>query len=153
MMIPKKMIGSHVIRKPPMSSTEWGQVTTDCLSAPGTRRKPEGLPAARRRARAARGVTQSSIVGSSGWCSHASRRGSGTGVEPEVVEHGRPSGCKEADDRLDIVLGGAGVDEEQIERRLRRQGVSPRAGEDAHVRVIREERRARLPRAPGRPPR
>ena len=29
MMMPKKMIGSHVIRKPPMSSTEWGQVTTD----------------------------------------------------------------------------------------------------------------------------
>ena len=33
MMMPKKMIGSHVIRKPPMSSTEWGQVTTGLLSA------------------------------------------------------------------------------------------------------------------------
>ncbi len=32
MMMPKKMIGNHVIRKPPMSLTEWGQVTTECLS-------------------------------------------------------------------------------------------------------------------------
>ena len=28
MMMAKKMIGSHVMRNPPMSSTEWGQVTT-----------------------------------------------------------------------------------------------------------------------------
>ena len=37
MMIPKNTIGNQVMRKPPMSSTEWGQVTMPRLSAGATR--------------------------------------------------------------------------------------------------------------------
>ena len=36
-------------------------------------------------------------------------------VEPEIVENGRSAGCKQADRRVDVILGVVRVDEQEVE--------------------------------------
>ena len=93
-MMPKKMIGNHVIRKP----MSWMSAsTTGSLSAAhgldDGRRPRRSVSVARRRARGGSGVTQSSIVDEQGVVQPrvTSRIGDGRD-RTEVVEHGRAAG-------------------------------------------------------------
>ena len=115
-MIPKKMIGSHVIRKPPMSSAEWGQVTTAYLSV--GRLETEGLqphgddrppvpchPELDGRQQRVLEPRVAKRVGERGSCRKSSR----TVVPPGVS---RPTIAST------FVLGVGRVDEEEVEQHL-----------------------------------
>ena len=60
-------------------------------------------------------------------------------LEPEVVHHDHAARRDVAEDTVGVVLRVAAVDEEKVERRLGRKHVSPVAGDDAYVRVLREQ--------------
>ena len=106
-----------------MSSTEWGQVTTWLCYRQAAPRICKA--AIWRTATSARrsGVTQSSIVVSSGWLQpRVAARVRQRRVEPEVVEHGGAAGSEQAERwRRPRPWRRAAVDEEQVERGLGRQ--------------------------------
>ncbi len=123
---------------------EWGQVTTACLSA-GVRRT-EGRPirSYRRTATSARRSRRHPELDRRQQRVVQPRVAPGIGqsrVEPEVVENRGAAGSEEAEGRVDFVLRLAAVDEEEVERRLRREHLLPRAGEDRHVRIVGEDLR------------